>query len=141
MPHSGRVRGGEGVEGNGGQAWETMDGHVDEDVSQWMSMLSHGDRTMKKKGKVEGKGDEETAKGEAQATSPVEVQHKVLTSKEKPFHSAQETTRAKAARAAWGPTANFSPGTQALGGLSGVTPTELGNAWVSLGSSCSFHLW
>lgn len=29
--------------------------HVDEDVSQWMSMLSHGDKTIKKKGKVEGK--------------------------------------------------------------------------------------
>jgi hypothetical protein len=41
----------------------------------------------------------------------------------------------------WGPAANLSPGTQALGGPRGVTTTELGDTWVALSFSCFFYLW
>jgi hypothetical protein len=55
--------------------------------------------------------------------------------------SAQETTRDRASWVVWGPAANLSPGTQALGGPRGVTTTELGDTWVALSFSCFFYLW
>lgn len=82
------------------------------------------------KGQGEERSNDRAAKDEAQATFPAETQDKLC----------PRNHQSQGFLGGLGPVANLSLGTQALSGPRGVTTTELGDTWVSLGS-CSFHLW